>query len=254
MKSFFFFLHKTSVVLFSQNRFKSIALLATNTDSFFGPNLVLIYLESQTFAFPASSLSLFIFSMFFSAGWEKKYKVFPQWNNNFSKHCFIFLFFFFFFALSRLKHLEQNCGCISLDLKSCDLYSCSASPVTPAAAFLAGNDTVFVYNYHAFSASVDWLYPCYFLSSISCLCQKKCNITATRKPNERYKSCFRPRWYKYFLLIAFSLTHRMKINLVYKPKNNIGGTYCTVIILALQQALCSDKNLEIAWVGLASAE
>lgn len=47
-----------------------------------------------------------------------------------------------------------------------DPYLCWASPVAPAAALRAGNDTVFVYNYRASSASVDWLYPCYFVSPI----------------------------------------------------------------------------------------
>lgn len=56
-------------------------------------------------------------------------------------------------------HIRCPCLCRAPNLQVCvrnqiweprDPYSCRASSVTPAAARLTGNDTVFVYNYHAF--------------------------------------------------------------------------------------------------------
>ena len=80
-----------------------------------------------------------------------------------------------------LNQLEHNCGLRQLaDLKSCDPYSCSASPVTPAAAVLTGNDTVFVYNYHAFSCQRGLIIPGLLCVPNMNSRQEECNITAAR--------------------------------------------------------------------------
>lgn len=88
---------------------------------------------------------------------------------------------------------------VALVTKSSVLWSIfmlySASPVTTAAAFLMGNDTVFVYNYHAFSSSVDWLYPCYSMSLVSYLARRTVLVAQSKK--RKYMLCGRPLWHIY---------------------------------------------------------